>query len=354
MKKQLLLFMVLLPAMAWAAVGDEFTVDGLKYKVLSEDRKTVMLSGFNGEIQSNDLVIPATVNGYSVTNIGLNAFDDCAVLTSVTIPSSVTFIDNHAFKGCSGLTSVHISDLEAWCGITFDNFQDSNPLIHAHHLFLNGEEIKDLVIPNNVKSISNNAFTGCSGLTSVTIPNDLTYIGEYAFHGCTSLTTFVIPDSVTSICQHTFSGCSGLTSVIIPSSVTSIRNYVFYGCNSLTSITIPSGVIYIGEGAFRSCSGLTDVYCYADPEALQWVVDAKSFKANKATLCHVEADKLNGYIQNKFKDINVTFVGDLAEGIESLTAGNGKGNAVYNLAGQHIGGLQKGLNIVDGKKVWVK
>lgn len=104
-------------------------------------------------------------------------------MTSITIPGSVTFIDTHAFYGSSGLTSVHISDLEAWCSILF-NGSTTNPLLYANHLYLNGEEIKDLVIPNSMTSISSYAFYGCTGLTSITIPNSVTKIGGDAFCGC--------------------------------------------------------------------------------------------------------------------------------------------------------------------------
>ena len=117
--------------------------------------------------------------GNSVTSIGPVAFGNCSGLTSVTIPNSVTSIGSDAFGYCSGLTSVHISDIAAWCNIDFDD-SDSNPLSYAHHLYLNGEEVKDLVIPNSVTSIGEHAFYYCSGLTSVTIPNSVTSIG-YSF-----------------------------------------------------------------------------------------------------------------------------------------------------------------------------
>ena len=118
--------------------------------------------------------------GNSVVTIGERAFSDCSGLTSVTIPNSVTSIGSSAFYNCSSLTSVHITDLAAWCNIDFQN----NPLLYAHHLYLNGEEIKDLVIPNSVTSIGNSAFEYCTGLTSVTIPNSVTSIGDGAFYGC--------------------------------------------------------------------------------------------------------------------------------------------------------------------------
>ncbi len=175
----------------------------------------------------------------SVTEIGGGAFSECTGLTSVTIPNSVDSIGDYAFEyctgltsvaignrvkcigygafsGCSNLTSVHISDLAAWCNITFLSKVDvyySNPLENAHHLYLNGTEIKDLIIPNSITSIGNDAFDGCTGLTSVTIPNSVTSIGYWAFFDCLGLSSVTIGKNVTSIGEQAFAYCTGLTSV---------------------------------------------------------------------------------------------------------------------------------------------
>ncbi len=193
----------------------------------------------------------------SVTSIGSNAFSGCSGLTSVTIGDGVTSLGDHAFSGCSALTSVHIYSLEAWCKINFGS--SSNPLIYAHHLYQNGEEVRNLVIPGSVAIINFLAFYGCSGLTSVTIPSTVKSIGRSAFAMCSGLTSVTIPNSVTSIGEYAFSGCSGLTSVTIPNSVTRIGEWVFQNCSGLTSVTIPNSVTSIGNSAFYGCSGLTSV-----------------------------------------------------------------------------------------------
>ena len=72
---------------------------------------------------------------------------------------------------------------------------------------MNGKEISDLVIPNNVVSIGNYAFYNCSGLTSVTIPNSVTSIGEKAFSSCKELlNVYCLAEKAPSSASNAFSG----------------------------------------------------------------------------------------------------------------------------------------------------
>ena len=133
-------------------------------------------------------------------------------LRSVSIGKSVTSIGMSAFDECVGLTSVHIKDLAAWCSISYHDWT-SNPLYYARRLFLNGEEIKDLVVPTSVTSISSFAFVSCSHLTTVTIPNSVTSIGDYAFEDCPRLVKATIGNGVTSMGTKIFNYCHHLDNV---------------------------------------------------------------------------------------------------------------------------------------------
>ena len=337
MKKLYFLFLLtLLPLLANA---DAIQINGIYY-ILNAKRGTAEVTK-NPNMYSGDIVIPESVTysaaicsvtsigdeaftgcsgltsvtiPSSVTSIGSYAFSGCSGLTSITIPNSVTSIGKSAFFGCSGLTSVHISDLSAWCNIEFQPFVDyegwvekdsegsTNPLWYAHHLYLNGKEVKELVIPNTVTSIKDGAFSLCHGLTSVTIPNSVTSIGDIAFYGCSDLSSISIGNSVTKIGCAAFA-YSNITSVEIPYSVTHVFREAFRQCNSLTSITIPNSMTSIGGYAFSDCNSLQSVISLAQtpPSLFNW-----SF-SNYDIPLYVPKGTRDVYLEkspwNKFKEI---------------------------------------------------
>ncbi len=170
----------------------------------------------------------------SVTSIGNYAFYDCDSLASITIPDSVTSIGNYAFYSCASLTNVYITDIAAWCDINFGNTY-SNPLYYADDLYLNGELVTDVVIPDGVTTIPDYLFS-CDSLASITIPDSVTSIGDSAFDNCDSLISITIPNSVTSIGNSAFYDCDSLASITLPDSVTSIGDYAFYGCENLKNV----------------------------------------------------------------------------------------------------------------------
>lgn len=109
----------------------------------------ITITGYIGA--SNDIVVPAKINGKPVTKIADNAFQSFSSLTSIHIPSTVKTIGHRAFDNCDGLTSI--------------------------------------TIPDSVTTIGDSAFSGCDALTSITIPDSVTKIGSWAFGACTALST---------------------------------------------------------------------------------------------------------------------------------------------------------------------
>ncbi len=236
-----------------------------------------------------ELTIPA-----GVTKVGNYAFWGGSSLTSVTVPDWVTEIGDGAFMRCGGLTAVYIDDLTAWCCIDFG--EGGNPLVSAHHLYVNGAELTELTLPAGVTDVGSHQFIGGSSLTRVTLPEGVRSVGSFAFYGCSSLEDLSLPSSLTSIGECGFYGCSSLPGVTLPVSVTSFGHNAFWGCTGLTAVvigdlaswcgiefggydanplyyahrlilngteltalTVPEGVTEIGDYAFAGWSRLTDL-----------------------------------------------------------------------------------------------
>ena len=262
--KNVLRLMLAFFLILWAMSASAFDIDGISYQVLSETNKTVCIAR---QIATNQLVgnvvIPGQVsyegNIYEVTEISGWAFASCKEMTSITIPATVQSIGYSAFAGCSNLKYLNIEDIAAWCSVTHNGGTEGHPLSIAHRLFLNGVEVKTLVIPENVTAIAHDAFHDASGITSVVIPSSVTQIGDDAFAGCVSMEELSIGNGVRDIGKGAFSGCRSLTEVTVPEGIEQLLGRVFYGCGKLASIHLPQSLQSIGNSAFEACSSLTSV-----------------------------------------------------------------------------------------------
>ena len=161
-----------LKTVAWNAINPE--------EIIIEQGSSIVSPFSNSPIET--LVI-----GDKVTYIPQKLCNNCSTLTSVTIGKKVKEIGADAFYGCSALTQTNYTgNIASWCQIAFGGFS-SNPTYYSKNLFINGEEVKDVVIPNTVTSISSCAFYNCEKISSLTIPESVTSIGYNAFAGCKKL-----------------------------------------------------------------------------------------------------------------------------------------------------------------------
>ena len=285
-----------------ALLGAAATVRAQSFTYTTENSKTT-ITGFSAE-PSGAVTVPATLGGYTVTEIGRSAFKDRTAITSVSFASgaSVTRIGAGAFQGCSALQSIALPTGTA-----------SLP-----QCVLQGcAALTSVTIPSTVTSIGPMAFSGCEALASLTLPSALTSIGESALSGCKSLAALTIPagvtaipaqlcnecrglgavtfgGSVTTIGDNAFHNCAALTVCIPPGTVSSLGAGAFSGCSSLTSIALGSSLASIGDGAFRGCETLANITVAAG-NPVYASLNGVLFNAAKTTLILCPPAKAGAY-----------------------------------------------------------
>ena len=294
------------------------------YRIINDE---ITISGCEDD-SYGELVIPEKINNIPVRYIGDNAFLFCSNLTSVILPDSVTNIGVYAFYGCTGLTSIIIPDSVSFIkeyafrlvnnviyfgeavgspwGAKAQNGYIENGLVYndkSKSEFLGCPSTKkgDVVLPESVTSIGDNAFYSCAKLTSITIPNSVTFIGNDALSGCSGLTSITIPDSVTGFGSYAFSGCSGLTSFSIPKSVYYIGNEAFLGCSKLVSIVVSpqnehycsdNGILFdIDKKTLIKYPDAKKGYSYSIPDSVN-TIDQWAFSDNQNITEIVISDNL--------------------------------------------------------------
>ena len=176
-------------------------------------------------------------------------------VSSIALPEDMTSIADFGFSGCTSLVSVDL--------------------------------------PASLQVIGKNAFAGCKSLRRISIPAEVIRIGADAFAGCTALevaniedaeawymvrlgniaanpiaaaatftleqnavTELIVPETVTAIPNYLFANCTQLKSVVLPAELTSLGTSAFSGCVNLSQLTLPESLLSVGKGCFEGCAAL--------------------------------------------------------------------------------------------------
>ena len=332
------------------------------------DDGTIEITGYSGSAEN--IVIPAQIDGKSVTRIGNNAFEKSSA-KEIVIPDSVTEIGSQAFSGCGKLTGVSIPN---------------SVTMIRDRAFFDCNSLASITIPDSVTDIELQAFCNCTSLKSVTIPASVTDIGDEAFgyyfndideseikkvdgfkinyvkntyghyyatkngfsdedclltielnDGTLEISKYVgnsatyeIPGEIDGkkvirIGNSAFIDCTELTSVTIPDGVTDIRWRAFYNCVSLKSVTIPKSVTYIDSYAFG--------YYYDSDSFATKKIDGFKINYVKNTYGHMYA------LKNGFTDEACLLTHELYDGTLEITEYVGN-SATYVIPSE-----------IDGKRV---
>ena len=282
--------------------------ENLTYEINNEK---VKITGCN-KSTTGEVIIPSQIDGYSVTSISSEAFNDCMRITKLVVPNSVTGIEVGAFKGMISLeelqvpfvgtsrsattfnavlgavfsykTIISYEDSDKWSNEStdftfkkvgsFDNgvwqyschnykssYVNNNSgtyyyryLLQSYYYYIPSSLTK--VTITNDYDISVAAFMNCNCLETISINNAISTINEYAFYNCSNLKNATLPYNLSSIGKYAFSDCSSLESIQLGSSLTTIGQYAFQNCASVHNLVIPDYVTDIGKGSLKGMNSL--------------------------------------------------------------------------------------------------
>lgn len=221
-------------------------------------------------VGAKNIVIPETYMGYDVVGIQKNAFSGCKNLETITLPHTLTTFKWQAFNGCEKLKNVYFNGtIEKWCSIYFSNYDEelktyghfhlSNPLHYGAKLYINGEELTDLKIPNDLTEIREGAFEGCSSIKSLEIDSEnLTNIDNKAFYFCSSLENVKIRAKELTIGLQAFTSCLALKTLTL-NGVAKICQDAFLNCKNLQDVYLDNKLQDVFGGSFYDCKSLHSI-----------------------------------------------------------------------------------------------
>lgn len=258
MRVKSLLFALGLSLVVGKSFAISFKVDGISY-VANAD--TAIIKGYSEIPENGELTLASTVSyggkDYRVTTVQGSAFLSCTDIKKLIVPANIKYIQSGAFENCVNMNKLVLAEGEERLDAESDAFKNCGieEVTIGRNLkasiFVRNAILAKVVFGSNIKNIPDDAFYGCSNLSSVDLSN-VESIGNSAF-ASTKLEKVEIPAQLSYLGTSVFSNCKSLTSVSIKANITSIPNFSFMDCSSLSTIEYPSAVTIIGESAFSGC-----------------------------------------------------------------------------------------------------
>ncbi len=358
---------------------------------------------------SSRLTIQSVTLGDHVKTIDSEAFQFCPSLTSVNFSNSATSIGDYAFYGCGNLISLTIPDSVTNVGkfafheTPWYNVQPEG-LVYAGRVAYRYKgtmpEGTRLVFKDSTLGIANYAFSDCSALISVTIPESIVYIGENSFSSCKTRDILIKRKTPPISFMNSFSDQTYLhTTLYVPIGCWDAYAYDdnWYKFHNIRETALAEEEVS-EQQAYTLMDANTFVYSVYDPvnDCIGTINSAGSINEDNPNhswqmieaggahyLYNIGAKKYvrrngNGYeltdtptaidvedgenglilgaqtdkqwalVSNESMSVNQAII----TGVPSMEDGSKtEEGAIYNLAGQRLSKMQKGINIVGGKKI---
>ena len=238
-----------LPLSAGAASVEQGVVDSVGFPTFYDGFQIDIINDdeailYKYTYDNTNVTIPERIYDRKIIEIADYAFKDNKTVERITIPDTVKKIGSEVFSGCESLKKVDMPS-------TLSELGD--------YAFYGCSELNDVVIPNGVEVLEESVLACCNSLDNLVLPNSLKKIDLFAFAGCDSLESVVIPKNVKTIGTDAFYGCSSLTSVTLNEGLTEIGGAAFHSNHALKSINLPSTLKTISGHAFNYCENLETV-----------------------------------------------------------------------------------------------
>ena len=188
--------------------------------------------------------MPAGVQNNSVSGVFAEEAAGTAKLEEGSLGDKVTFViyDNGEMvitgSGAITKTSEDIKNRESVTSVVFKNDASGGVTEICEAAFSGMVKLKDVTLPESLKTIGNIAFAGCRNLSEITIPENTESIGAQAF-AYTALKEITVPDSVKNLGEKAFEGCAALEKAQISRGIKQAVPGLFKDCKALTELTIP-------------------------------------------------------------------------------------------------------------------